>query len=124
MFNLKKSLLVPKKGRYAGAYFNEDFYIIATYSGFGIGTRQDYKGENLILPAQSSDTALGEALNQALSKTRYVLPEPNKDYNLPPEVEFDYALYDPKKADERYQQWVADLLRRIQVRSATFYKVK
>lgn len=59
------------QGKRAGAWFNEDFYSIKTYSGHGM-LKADPKGAQIILPPDADDNALGDAVLEALSKSRVI----------------------------------------------------
>lgn len=104
----------PKPTRkWAEAVKNNEFISIQTYSGYGGGMNADPKGVEHILPADASDDALGSALLDALSRSRFVLARPRTDVWQHPEVEFDADLTDPERTQERYKAWVANLMARF-----------
>lgn len=104
----------PKPTRkWARAKKNHEFISIQTYSGYGGGMNADPKGVELILPADASDEALGSALLDALSRSRFVLGAPRTDVWLHPKVEFDADLTDPERTQERYKAWVSNLMARF-----------
>lgn len=98
------------KTAWADVKANADFICIETYSGYG-SCRADYKGVMHLLPPDVPDQALGEALLDALSKSRFVLPEPRKDVWIHPEVTFDMSLYDYDLNNQRYAEWISNLMR-------------
>jgi hypothetical protein len=98
------------KTAWADAKFNTDFICIETYSGYG-SCRADHKGAMHLLPPDAPDQALGEALLDALSKSRFVLPEPRKDVWIHPEATFDMSLYDYDLNNQRYAEWISNLMR-------------
>ena len=59
------------QGKNAYVYRNEQFISIGTSSGAGI-LGSDPQGSHHLLPLDASDEALGDALIDALSKSRYV----------------------------------------------------
>lgn len=104
------------KMAWANAKLNKDFLCIQTYSGYG-SSRADHKGSMHLLPFDASDKAVGEALLDALSKSRFVLPEPRNDVWVHPEATFDSDLYDLNAMEQRYQEWVSLLMERYGYRS-------
>lgn len=101
-----------EKKLWASAKGNGDFIFIQTDSGYRGGMNVDYKGAKYFLSPEVSDAALGEALLDALSRSRFVLPTPQPGSVYPPEVEFDKELYSNEKSNERYQQWIEDVMKR------------
>lgn len=98
------------KTAWAGVKINTDFICIETYSGYG-SCRADYKGAMHLLSPDVPDQALGEALLDALLKSRFVLPEPRKDVWIHPEATFDMSLYDYELNNQRYAEWISNLMR-------------
>ena len=99
--------VVPRA--WANAKLNKEFFCIETYSGYG-SCRADYKGAMHLLAPDASDQAIGEALLDALSKSRFVLPEPRKDVWIHPEATFDSKLYDFDASEQRYKDWISQLI--------------
>lgn len=100
------------RGYWAGAKFNGDFFCIETRSGYRGGSELDYKGKQHLLPSDASDETLGIAVVDALAHSRFVLGAPRAGSSYPPNVEFDMELYDYNKSNERYAQWIKNLMAR------------
>lgn len=100
-----------KKKPFAGIYANEKFICIETYSGYR-GGRADPKGKQHLLPTDADDAALGEALMDALTHSRFVLGERRTDVWVHPDVEYDMDLYDYQKNIARYAAWIENLKQR------------
>lgn len=94
---------------WANAKLNKEFICIETYSGYRM-SQADHKGVMHLLAPDASDQVIGEALMDALSKSRFVLPEPRKDVWIHPEATFDSDLYDFNLMMQRYKKWVARLM--------------
>jgi Protein of unknown function (DUF1436). len=103
---LKKTTV---KTQWANVKLNKEFLCIQTYSGYG-SSRADHRGVMHILPPDASGQAIGEALLDALSQSRFVLPEPRKDVWIHPEATFDSDLYNLDAMMQRYKDWVAKLM--------------
>lgn len=89
---------------------NKDFICIYTESGYGI-TCLDPKGVQHLTSHNVSDGELGAMLLDALAHSRFVLPpRDNRDIWVHPEVTYDAELYDFDRSNERYNQWVSDLM--------------
>ena len=97
------------RARWAGVYFNEDFILIETNSGYRMN-QVDYKGKQHLLASDASDEALGIAVLDALAHSRFVLGAPRAGSVYSPDVEFDMDMYDYKQGIERYAKWIADLM--------------
>jgi hypothetical protein len=98
----------------AQAYDNGDFYCIETYSGY-YGSLRDPKGVQHLLPPQASDEELGNAVLDALSRSRIV-----KTAEAP-------ELYVGRDEREReYRDWIARLMQRYgyATKRALFKKMK
>jgi hypothetical protein len=98
----------------AGAVENGDFYCIETYSGY-FGSLRDPKGVQHLLPPQASDDELGNAVLDALSRSRIV-----KTAEAP-------ELYPDRDEGERlYQEWIARLMQKYgyTTKRALFKKMK
>lgn len=94
---------------WANVKLNKELLCIQTYSGYG-SSRADHNGVMHLLPPDAADVVVGEALLDALSKSRFVLPEPRKDVWIHPEATFDSELYDFNSMMRRYKDWVAGLM--------------
>ncbi|MFC5694173.1 contact-dependent growth inhibition system immunity protein [Pseudomonas sp. GCM10022186] len=94
---------------WANAKLNKEFICIETYSGYRM-SQADHKGVTHLLAPDASDQAVGEALLDALSKSRFVLPEPRKDVWIHPEATFDSELYDFDASEQRYKDWISQLM--------------
>jgi hypothetical protein len=101
-----------KKPSSASAYSNHEFVCIETMSGYHGGTHGDPKGAAHYLDSQASDEALGSAVLDAMSRSRFVLSSPRVGSVYPPELEFDAELYDPARVAERYDVWTNSLMQR------------
>lgn len=110
---------------WANAKLNKEFLCIQTYSGYG-SSQADNKGAMHLLTPDASDEEIGEAILDALSKSRFVLPEPRKDVWIHPEATFDRDLYDLESMMKRYNAWVAKLmvLYRYKTKRALFKEMK
>lgn len=95
------------------AYNSGDFIFIETDSGYR-SSRGDPKGSQHFLRPDATDQEQGEAVLDALSKSRFVLPEE------------DMELYDYKLGQARYQAWIADLMTRYgyKTKRALFKEMK
>lgn len=94
---------------WANVKANDELICVQTYSGYG-SCRADYKGAMHLLEADVSDNDLGEALLDALARSRFVLPEPRNDVWIHPEALFDADLYDIDQTIRRYDEWVSKLI--------------
>ena len=99
------------KINWAAAQINKDFISVETYSGYR-STQADPKGVEHFLSPDVDDNELGLAVLDALAHSRFVLPEPRKDVWIHPEATFDMELYDLDLHLQRYDQWVASILKR------------
>lgn len=83
----------------ACVYANADFICVETRSGWGrsIG---DPSGLEIYLKPDEIDAELGQAILDALSKSRAVLAKDDPD------------LYDWRKIETRYQAWIEDVKQR------------
>lgn len=98
----------------AAALDNGDFYCIETYSGY-FGSLRDPKGVQHLLPPQASDEELGNAVLDALSRSRIV-----KTAEAP-------ELYPDRDEGQRlYQEWIARLMQKYgyTTKRALFKKMK
>jgi len=100
------------RGNWAGAIFNGDFMCVETWSGYRGGSHADYKGKKIFLKPDASDEAIGLAVRDALTKSRWVLGAPREGSTYPAGVEFDSDLYDYQLNIERYAEWTKALLDR------------
>lgn len=90
----------------------------------------DPKGKYFVLPLSVSDDELGRSILACLAASRWVLPRKRTlqtaleiaKYNgipleevpdVPPEVEYDYELYDPAAVKTRYEEWIASMKKRF-----------
>lgn len=62
---------------------NNDFICIQTFSGYA-SCRADYLGAKNSLSRDAADNEVGEALLDALSKSRFVLPAPRENLQIDP----------------------------------------
>ncbi|TBU81445.1 contact-dependent growth inhibition system immunity protein [Phytopseudomonas dryadis] len=99
------------KMAWANAKMNREFLCVQTYSGYG-SCRADYKGAMHLLSVDASNQVVGEALLDALSKSRFVLPEPRNDVWIHPEATFDSELYDFEATEQRHKNWTQQLMSR------------
>lgn len=99
--------LVPRA--WAGIKVNKELLCVQTYSGYR-GCQADYKGVMHLLTPDAPEQVIGEALLDALSKSRFVLPEPRSDVWIHPEATFDSELYDFDAAAQRYKDWISQLM--------------
>lgn len=99
--------IVPRT--WANVKLNKEFFCIQTYSGYRM-SQADHKGAMYLLSSDAADQEVGEAVLGALSKSRFVLPEPRKDVWIHPEATFDRDFYDFDSMTKRYKDWVARLM--------------
>ena len=81
----------------AGAYENQDFINISTWSSCGIRAL-DPDGANLLLSKNASNEELGQAALLALSKSRKIAQS---------EIA---TFFDRDNVNQRYNNWVANLM--------------
>ncbi|MCU1719279.1 contact-dependent growth inhibition system immunity protein [Pseudomonas sp. 5P_3.1_Bac2] len=99
------------KTAWADAGVNQEFIYVKTYSGYR-SSRADPQGVEHHASPETSDQELGFAVLDALTHSRFVLPEPRKDVWIHPEATFDMELYDYSLTNLRYDQWVGSILER------------
>jgi hypothetical protein len=99
-----------ERGYWASVLFNGDLFLIQTRSGFRGGTNVDFKCVAHHLWPDASDEALGLAVLDAMSHSRWVLGIPRAGIVYPAAVEFDKDLHNLELSMGRYQQWIADLM--------------
>jgi len=99
--------VVPRA--WANVKLNKEFFCIQTYSGYRM-SQADHRGAMHLLAPDASDQEVGEALLDALSKSRFVLPEPRTDVWIHPEATFDSGLYDFEATEQRYKDWISQLM--------------
>lgn len=85
-----------KRMRHSSAKFNQDIYIIETYSGYR-SQLKDPEGECIILNLDCTDAKMGSAIMLALSASRLVDPD-------------DQDFFSLEKSNERYLGWVKDIM--------------
>ena len=100
------------RARWAVVMYNDDFYCVETWSGYGGGSTRDPKGSQHLLAPGASDEELGLAVLDALAHSRFVLSAPKEGVTVHPEVEYDSELYDLVKNDEQYLTWIGNLMKR------------
>jgi len=96
--------LEAKQGRRAEVLCNRDFICVETYSGRGLLAR-DPQGAQHLLPSDAPDDALGSAVMDALTHSRFLSLE---EYRL---------FFDHKKTQERYAAWVTRLMKQYGYRN-------
>ena len=94
------------QGKNATAWCNEDFVCIQTDSGRGM-LRYDPSGAQHVLACDASDEALGDALLDALGRSRVI---PSADAK---------TFLDMKRGAIEYANWTADLITRFSYKSKT-----
>ena len=85
-----------EQGLNAGALFNNDFYCIETYSGYGL-LRDDPETKSHLLTPECSDEVLGITLLTALSASRVVDPD-------------DHDFFDRDNVSISFDQWVGEMM--------------
>ncbi len=73
---------------------------------------RDHKGKRNFVALDAVDAMVGEAVLDALTQSRWVLPVRKIDSKYPDDVEFDLDLYDYKQSAERYEIWIKMLMER------------
>lgn len=86
-----------KPMRWASAYWNGDFYLVETFSGYRMAGR-DPAGKTHMLKSNANAQELGAAVIDALANSRFLSLDQIKDF-------FDY-----KKGQEQYAAWVKNLM--------------
>ncbi|NRN29611.1 contact-dependent growth inhibition system immunity protein [Photorhabdus heterorhabditis] len=94
----------PDQGLNAGAKFNGDFYSIQTHSGNGL-LGVDPLGSKHLLQPFVSDQELGNAVFDALSKSRVIPIDECGDY-------FDHDVN-----DKQYKNWITEMMGSYDYRS-------
>lgn len=94
----------PVKKRWASALFNGDFYLLETYSGYGMSRRDPVGKQHFLLQSVDAEK-LGEALLDALAHSRFLSLAELDDF-------FDYA-----KTKQSYAEWVDALVKRYAYKS-------
>jgi hypothetical protein len=94
----------PPPKKWTSAYSSHRFYCLVTHSGYR-SSAIDLDGENILLPPDCSDGELGNALSKALAASRMFSL---KDYG---------PFFDANAVVARHKQWVADLMRRYQLKT-------
>ena len=94
------------QGLCAEMKFNGDFFSIKTWSGHG-ATTADPQGAHHLLPPDAQDEVLGEAVQDALSKSRFL------------SIEEAYALSELGPLKERYTAWIQELMQRYGYKTKT-----
>lgn len=97
------------RGYWAAVVCNADFICMDTYSGYRGGTDCDPKGKQHLLSPDASDLTLGEAVQDTLAHSRWVLPARREGSTYPEGVEFDMSVCDFKV---NYPAWVNALMER------------
>jgi hypothetical protein len=97
------------RGYWAGVKCNSDFICVETWSGYRGGTDRDPKGKQNLLPPDASAVALGEAVQDALAHSRWVLPARREGSTYPEGVDFDMSVSDYKV---NYPAWIKALMER------------
>jgi len=88
-----------KEQRWASTYWNGDFYLIETWSGYR-GSGRDLSGKQHTLGPEASADELGVALLDALSHSRFLeLDELDK-------------FFDYNKGQREYEAWIQALIER------------
>lgn len=85
-----------EQGLNADAVFNNDFYCISTFSGYGL-VRSDPDAEKFTLAPECSNEALGLALQTALSVSKVIDPD-------------DTDCFDCDKIGIEYEKWMAKIM--------------
>ena len=86
-----------KKAKWTSTYYNGDFYLIETWSGYRRSSR-DLIGKQHILKPQATTVELGTALLDALAHSRFLSLDEIDDF-------FDY-----EKRRESYAIWIQSLM--------------
>lgn len=86
-----------EQGLNAEAIFNNDFYCISTFSGYGL-LRDDPETQNYILTPDCIDNELGIELIKALSASRVVDPD-------------DTDFFDCEIGDIAYAEWRESIMK-------------
>lgn len=100
------------KASWANAIETPDFICIETYSGYG-STRLDPKGVQHIVQTDIENSELGALILDALSHSRFVLPEPRPEIWVHPETIYDPTLYDKHAMSLVYSDWITNLMSRF-----------
>jgi hypothetical protein len=114
---LKKTIV---KSQHASALMNKKLICIQTHSGYGGYWLRDPKGVQHLLPADTSDQMLGDAVLDAMAHSRFLITKIPVDGGwVHPEATVAEAdLFYYKKIEERHKKWVSALM------ESTGYKTK
>lgn len=69
----------PKYRKWASVYFNGDFYLASTSSGYGHCV-SDPAGFEGYLPHSATDDELGKAVLEAIAQSRFLRPENREEF--------------------------------------------
>lgn len=97
------------RGYWAAVMCNADFICVDTCSGYRGGSHRDPKGVQHLLSPDACDLVLGEAVQDALAHSRWVLPARREGLTFPEGVEFDISVGHFKV---NYPAWVSALMER------------
>lgn len=96
------------KTAWAEAGTNGDFIYVKTCSGYR-SFRADPLGVEYYTRPDIADVELGSAVLDALTHSRFVLPQYRADVWQHPDVIFDKELYNRDATADRYREWVSRL---------------
>ncbi|WP_445497344.1 contact-dependent growth inhibition system immunity protein [Photorhabdus sp. SF281] len=91
-----------KQGLNATAMFNGSFYSVKTYSGYRLLLADPQSPEHILSP-DITDSQLGSAVLDSLSKSRLV--DPDDDF------------FDNEKTSELYDEWIKQMMKTYNYRS-------
>jgi contact-dependent growth inhibition (CDI) system CdiI-like immunity protein len=90
--------------QWADDHRTERLFSIEPLSGYRTAYRED-EGHVIYLPPDASDDALGQALLEALDRSRFIWPGDEPDF------------FKPERYRQRYRSWQRDFMRRYAYRN-------
>lgn len=88
-------------------YFNGEYFIILTMSGYR-ARRHDYSRKEFILTNETSDRNLGMAAIEAANASRFVTPDDTDFYSL-------------DKLEKNHKIWLEDKLKKLNIKTKTTF---
>jgi CDI immunity protein len=101
-----------KRKWWAGIWFNNDYIWILSYSGFRGGTHADTESYFAQHSADADNATIGASFQEALRRSRFVLPEKQAGFLYPEGLEFDAELSHFLKGEERGEKLNKELMQR------------
>jgi len=97
----------PVHKKWASVYFNGDFYIASSSSGYRSCVRDPLGFEGHLAPT-ATDEELGKVLLEAVAQSRFLRPEQREEFD---------QLFNPMRIAASYETWVDSLLERYKYKT-------